>query len=163
MQKERELLVKNLAFRQIRQRGGLDSAHKPIETIDGVNEMAKKLNYHGGYFQQNRMIRDKQKSLEKALLYSYQSAFVKKYHSKSDQSYEEKVVRALINPNTLKQDYDDKIISIGFEHEFKTGDIFEWVDTNTYWIIYLQQMTEVAYFRGDIRRCKYQITPVLFS
>jgi hypothetical protein len=27
-------------------------------------------------------------------------------------------VRALINPNKLKQDYDDKIISIGFEHGF---------------------------------------------
>mgnify|MGYP007119926101 FL=1 len=27
-------------------------------------------------------------------------------------------VRALINPNKLKQDYDDKIISIGFEYNF---------------------------------------------
>lgn len=28
-------------------------------------------------------------------------------------------VRALINPNRLKQDYDDKIIPIGYEHQFK--------------------------------------------
>jgi hypothetical protein len=46
-------------------------------------------------------------------------------------------VRALINPNKLKQDYDDKIISIGFEHDFKPGDIFEWCNTGTYWLIYL--------------------------
>jgi hypothetical protein len=26
--------------------------------------------------------------------------------------------RALINPNKLKQDYDDKIVSIGFEARF---------------------------------------------
>lgn len=159
MQKEREILTKNLSFNLLgRRTGNLDKAHNPIKTIDGVTEMAKQLNYHGGYFQQNREIRDKQKSLAKALLYSYQGAFVKKYYPESDKLHESKVVRALINPNKLKQDYDDKIISIGFEHEFKTGDIFEWVDTNTYWLIYLQQTTEVAYFRGDIRKCRYQIS-----
>ena len=46
-------------------------------------------------------------------------------------------VRALINANKLKQDYDDKIISIGFEHNFKAGDVFEWVNTDTKWLIYL--------------------------
>ena len=29
--------------------------------------------------------------------------------------------------------------------------------TNTYWLIYLQDLTELAYFRGDIRKCAYQI------
>ena len=130
----------------------------PIKSIEGVVDMSKQLNYHGGYFQQNREIKDKQRSLQKALLYSYQGAFVKKYYPESDKTHESDVVRALINPNKLKQDYDDKIISIGFEHEFHTGDIFEWVDTNTYWLIYLQQTTEVAYFRGDIRKCRYKIS-----
>jgi hypothetical protein len=46
-------------------------------------------------------------------------------------------VKGLINPNKLKQDYDDKILSIGFEHDFHVGDIFKWCNTNTYWIIYL--------------------------
>ena len=136
----------------------IDKRHDPIKTIDGVNEMSTQLNYHGGYFQQNRQIKDKQKSLQKALLYSYQGAFVKKYYPKSDKLHESKIVRALINPNKLTQDYDDKIISIEFEHEFQAGDIFEWVDTNTYWLIYLQETTEVAYFRGDIRKCRYQIS-----
>jgi hypothetical protein len=71
------------------------------------------------------------------LLYSYQGAFVRKYYPESDKMHKAETVRALINPNKLKQDYDDKIISIGFEHEFHTGDIIEWVDTNTYWLIYL--------------------------
>lgn len=159
MQKEREILTKNLSFNLLNQRmGNLDKEHKPIRTIEGVNEMSKQLNYHGGYFQQNRQIKDKQKSLKKALLYSYQGAFVKKYYPEDDKAHEGKIVRALINPNKLKQDYDDKIISIGFEHDFRTGDIFEWVDTNTYWLIYLQETTEAAYFRGDIRKCRYQIS-----
>ena len=159
MQKEREILTKNLSLSLIgRRTGNLDKLHDPIKTIDGIIDMSKQLNYHGGYFQQNREIRDKQKSLQKALLYSYQGAFVKKYYPESDEAHKSDIVRALINPNKLKQDYDDKIISIGFEHEFHTGDIFEWVDTNTYWLIYLQETTEAAYFRGDIRKCRYKIS-----
>jgi hypothetical protein len=38
---------------------------------------------------------------------------------------EDKEVRALINPNQLKQDYDDKIISIDFEYGYSVGDVFE--------------------------------------
>ena len=159
MQKERDILTKNLSFQLIgRRTGNLDKKHDPATEIPGLADMEKQLNYHGGYFQQNREIKDKRKSLDKALLYSYQGAFVKKYYPPNDKVHQADTVRALINPNKLKQDYDDKIISIGFEHEFHTGDIFEWVDTNTHWIIYLQQTTEVAYFRGDIRRCRYQIS-----
>ena len=29
--------------------------------------------------------------------------------------------------------------------------------TNTYWLVYLQDLTELAYFRGDIRKCSYEI------
>jgi hypothetical protein len=35
--------------------------------------------------------------------------------------------------------------------------VFEWLGTNTYWLIYLQDLTELAYFRGNIRKCSYQI------
>lgn len=159
MQKEREILTKNLSFQLIgRRTGNLEKPHDPAMDIPGLKEMSKQLNYHGGYFQQNREIKDKRKSLDKALLYSYQGAFVRKCYPEADKTHKPEMVRALINPNKLKQDYDDKIISIGFEHEFHTGDIIEWVDTNTYWLIYLQQSTEIAYFRGDIRKCRYQIS-----
>jgi hypothetical protein len=107
------------------------------------------------------MIKDKRHSLDKATLYSYQGALVKKfipsYEPVMDDVREALPVRALINPNKLKMDYDDKIISIGFEHGFKSGDVFEWCNTGTYWLIYLQDLTELAYFRGDIRKCSYEI------
>ena len=123
-----------------------------------------RLKQHGGRTQQERMIRDKRRSLNKALLYSYQAAFVKKYRDEwnsddipKEEHLDQPPVRALINPDKTKQDYDDKIISIGYEHGFKPGDVFEWVNTDTYWLIYLQDKTELAYFRGEIRRCKYTI------
>ena len=120
--------------------------------IDGVNSQYSILAARGGSLQQERMIRDKRKTLDRALWYSYQAAQVKKPGQDSDD-----IVRALINPNKLKQDYDDKVISIGFEHKFNCGDVFEWCNTGTYWLIYLQDLDELAYFRGDVRRCTYQI------
>lgn len=125
-----------------------------------LEEMGLQLYTAGGPAQQSRMIRDKRKSLNRALLYSYQSAFVKKTYQFGEEPTEEdlnKVERALINPDKLKMDYDDKIISIGFEAGFKPGDIFEWCNTGTHWIIRLQDLQELAYFRGDIRRCDYTI------
>ena len=98
------------------------------------------------------MIKDKRRSLDRAVWFSYQAAEVRKVNSERDIN-----VRALINPNKLKQDYDDKILSVGFEYDVAPGTIFEWVGTNTFWIVYLQDLTELAYFRGDIRKCSYEI------
>lgn len=108
------------------------------------------LNHFGGYPQQDRMINDKYRSFLKALQYSYQGAFIKKLD-------EDKQFRALINPNKTKQDYDDKIISVDYNYNLKPGSIFNWVNTGTYWLIYLQDLTELAYFRGDIRKCNFII------
>ncbi len=90
----------------------------------GVKNMANRLRVQGGSIQQDRMIDAKRWSLDHALQYSYQAAKVKRLN-------ENTVMSALINPNKLKQDYDDKIISIGFEHGFKPGDVFEWANTGT--------------------------------
>ena len=120
-------------------------------SLDGVTQQAVRFRHNGGNRQQERMIADKRRSLDRAVWYSYQAAEIKHVGGFSQP------VRALINPNTVKQDYDDKILSVGFEHDFKCGDVFEWVGTNSHWLIYLQDLTELAYFRGDIRRCSYLI------
>lgn len=121
-------------------------------TIDGVDHQATRLRHHGGNLQQERMIRDKRRSLDHAVWFSYQGAEVLKVDAENREP-----VRALINPNKLKQDYDDKIISIGYEYNFYPGTVFEWLGTNTYWLVYLQDLTELAYFRGEIRRCSYEL------
>ena len=98
--------------------------------LSNAANMAARLHHRGGPAQQDRMIRDKRWSMNHALVFSYQGANVRKVDGNE-------YVRALINPNKFKQDYDDKIISIGFEYNFKCGDVFEWVGTNTHWLIYL--------------------------
>lgn len=94
-----------------------------------------------------RMVRDKLRSLHRSLLYSYQSAWIQKVDS-------EEKNRALINPDKIKFDYDEKIVSIDPKWEYKPGDVFEWKNTGTYWLILKQELTEVAYFRGNCRRCQ---------
>ena len=119
--------------------------------MNSLNLMQARLRARGGVAQQDRMIKDKRETLDRVVWYSYQGADVRKLDS-------ETVERALINPNTVKQDYDDKTISIGYEYEYKPGTIFDWVRTGTKWLIYLQDLTELAYFKGDIRKCSYQIS-----
>ena len=132
-----------------------------FNTVEGVNEMSQRINYMGGSPQQDRMIRDKYRTLLRALKSSYQSAWIKKHYPDYIETMEgvreHPPVRALINPNKLKMDYDDKIVSVPFDWGFKVGDVFEWVNTGTYWLIQLQDLEELAYFRGDIRKCTYQI------
>lgn len=145
---------------------GDEIADEVEESIAGLDNQKTILKHFGGTSQQARMIKDKMRSLAKALLYSYQAATIKKviFEENSDNDdfksisdTEDKPVRALINPNKLKQDYDDKVVSVYYEAGFKPGDVFEWEGTNTYWLIYLQDLTELAYFRGDIRKCSYAI------
>ena len=113
---------------------------------------AEKLKTQGGYSVQDRMIKGKRRSLDSALWNSYQAAEIVKIDA-TDRT----PVKALINPHKVTQDYDTKNLSVGFEYNIQCGDIFEWVGTNSYWLVYLQELTELAYFRGTVRRCTYQI------
>lgn len=118
---------------------------------NGLKLMKTRLQNRGGVAQQARMIKDKRETLDRVVLYSYQGARVQRLG-------DEEPAPALINPNKLLQDYDDKVLSIGYEYGYQPGDIFEWVNTGTKWLIYLQDLTELAYFRGDIRKCSYEIS-----
>ena len=135
--------------------------------MSGLENMRTRINYVGGKNQQGRMNCDKAATLRKALLYSYQAATAVLSDNRE--------FRCLINPDKLKNDYDDKIISIPFEDiclnskrlgktninrqviGMKAGDVFEWKENNSYWIVYLQRLEETAYFRAEIRRCRYEI------
>ena len=75
--------------------------------MSGLDNLKTRLNYIGGDKQIDRMNADKLKSLKKALLYSYQSATAVLEDGKE--------FRCLINPDHLKNQYDDKILSIPFE------------------------------------------------
>ena len=115
--------------------------------MSGLDRMKIRLGYVGGSAE-GRILKDRLKTLHKALNYSYQSSTI----VINDEEH-----KALINPDRLKMDYDDKIISADFELNLKPGDIFYWKETKTNWIIYSQQLAERAYFRGSIRDCRHQI------
>lgn len=134
--------------------------------------MKLRLETAGGLHQEDRMIKDKYRTFKRALKYSYQAAdveLIQKWNQCLSAipgiiAHEDELpprpigsARALINPNKLKQDYDDKILSIDSKYGWGPGDVFRWVGTDSYWLIYLEELTEDAYFRGDIRRCKYKI------
>ena len=120
--------------------------------------MRARMNWAGGDID-GRLNKGKLKSMQGALWNSYQAEWIT---LKDDQVDEEgnslaERWRCLINPDKLKEDYDQKEISIEFESGLKEGDTFLWDRTNSHWIVFLQQFTEEAYFRAQIRRCDYQI------
>ena len=136
--------------------------------LSNLDLMRSRLEFQGGIKQEDRMIKGKWRTLQRALKYSYQGCdiqLVQKYSTVLDADPDaldpemgiSPLARALINPDKLKQEYDDKIVSVDYADGFEAGDIFQWVNTDTYWIIYNQALTEDAYFRGEIRRCRHRI------
>ena len=73
--------------------------------MSGLDNLNKRLQYQGGN-QEGRFIKDKLKSLKKALLYSYQA--------ETAILEDKREFRCLINPDKLKPEYDNKIISIPY-------------------------------------------------
>lgn len=132
------------------------------------NSLKTRINFLGGSRQQDRMNLGKVNTLKKALLYSYQSATAVLSDGRE--------FRCLINSNKLSVDLDNKILSIPFkdiclnadrigtttqgevETNIKEGDVIEWKENGSHWIVYLQRLEETAYFRADLRRCRHQIT-----
>lgn len=137
-----------------------------LSAVSSLNNLRTRLSYQGGC-SEGRMKADKLKSLKRAMFASYQAATAVLADGRE--------FKCLMNPNKLKVDYDEKIISIPFEdiclnapragktHEgiqtigMKSGDVFEWKETGTFWIVYLQRLEEKAYFRAQCRRCQHEI------
>ena len=121
--------------------------------------MNKRINYRGGADQQNRMIKDKLNSLERALKYSYQGATV--IVDNSDKEF-----RCLINPSKVNISEDIKILSIPFQTVDSNGNIvatnihpgslIEWKENSSFWLVYNQHLEEYAYFRGELRKCNQE-------
>lgn len=129
-----------------------------------MDNLTTRLNYRGGRTAEARFQTDKLKTLKKALLYSYQAETLILPDGRE--------FRCLINPDKLKNDYDNKILSIPFKDiclnsEFlgiptsqaeediniNVGDVFTWKETNTKWLVYLRYLNEDSYFRAEIRKC----------
>lgn len=136
--------------------------------MSSLDNLKTRINYAGGANQEHRMNSDKLRSLKKALLYSYQGQTAILNDGRE--------FRCLINHDKLKEDYDDKIISIPYKdiclnrgkfydktHEgeeeigMKVGDTFKWKETDTRWIVIQEILEENAYFRATIRKAEDEV------
>ena len=90
--------------------------------MSALDNLKTRLQFNGGIIAEGRMQEGKLKSLKKALLYSYQAA--------TAILQDGRMFRCLINPDKLKNDYDDKIISIPYE-DICIGKMIEIIDEET--------------------------------
>jgi len=113
-----------------------------------MKTLAARITYQGGNALE-RINKQKLRSLQAALKNDYQSRMIKTpLHA---------VWPALINEDNLKPDYDRKIISVEYGSKLEAGDVFECLDDGSHWMIYLPRLTETAYLRSDIVRCRYTL------
>lgn len=113
-----------------------------------MKTLASRIEYLGGN-QNDRIKKQKLRSLQWALKNDYQTHMIK--------TPSKGVWPALININNLKPDYDKKYISVEHEAYLEPGDVFEDLEDNTHWMIYLPVLTETAYLRSEIIRCRYTL------
>lgn len=116
--------------------------------MSGLDNMKRRMEYDGGKTSDERNVKGKLLSFRSALDNSYQAENI---------TFQENRYRCLINPDKLKEDYDQKEISIDYSAGMKSGSVFYWDRTKTHWICYLQRYEEEAYFRAQIRKCDYSI------
>ena len=135
--------------------------------MSALENMKTRLDYNGGIAQIARMNADKLRSLKRAMTASYQAATAILADGRE--------FKCLINPDKIKNTYDNKILSIPFEDvclnaskkgttsqgivpiNLKAGDVFTWKENGSQWLVYLRRLEETAYFRSEIRKCNKTI------
>lgn len=127
-------------------------------TIRNLQNLNKRLEFLGGNAE-GRIVKSKFKTLDKVLFASYQGVEIIEIPDGIKQNYTKELpsLKALINPNINKQDYDEKIISTHYYNGLQNGSVINWKGTNSQWLVYLQSLSEKAYFKADIRRARYTI------
>lgn len=118
-----------------------------------LSVMQRRLCYNGGPRQQERMKKDRERSLAYAEKYSYQAAHFRFFPV----TPESKVVTGVFNPVSHNLQYDTKMISTREKEIMRVGQVFRWEEVPSYWICYGQDMSDLAYFRGECRICNYSI------
>lgn len=145
-----------------------------METIN-TNNLGNRLKYNGGNSQNERIKKAKLESLKRAITASYQSATLV--------LPDKREFYCLINPEVTEKSLENKLLSIPYQAKclneevftseeldnfeidilgyhnvsIAAGNVIDWKDNNTKWLVYLQKLEETAYFRAELRRCKYEI------
>lgn len=113
-----------------------------------IKTLAARTQYLGGS-QLDRINKQKLRSFQAALKNNYQTRYIK---TNSHAAWP-----CLINKNSLKADYDKEYISVEYAAGLEAGDTFECLDDGSHWMVYLPIITETAYLRSEIIRCRYTL------
>ena len=113
-----------------------------------LQTLKTRIDYLGG----DRLGRIKQQKLN-----SFHAALKEDYNSRSILTPLGENFQALINDDNTKPDYDKRYVSVDHAAQLNPGDVFECIDDNTHWMVYLQDLVEIAYFKAEIIRCRYQV------
>ena len=113
-----------------------------------IKTLAARTQYLGGN-QLDRINKQKLRSFQAALKNNYQTRYIK---TNSHAAWP-----CLINKNSLKSDYDKEYISVEYAAGLEAGDTFECLDDGSHWMVYLPIITETAYLRSEIIRCRYTL------
>lgn len=114
-----------------------------------LDTLKTRISYAGG----DALGRIKQQKLN-----SFHAALTNDYNSRTIELEDGTTCQCLINTNNLKSDYDKKYVSVDFEYGIQPGDSFKCLDDGTSWMVYLPVLTEIAYLRAEIIRCRYQLS-----
>ena len=130
--------------------------------MSALNDLKTRVKYLGGALDTERLKKGKLQSLKRAMQSSYQAAIAILEDGRE--------FKCLINPDKISVDYDNKMISIPFvdvclngasrqeeEIGLRPGHTFTWKETDTHWLVYLQYLEELAYFRAAIKKCTNSI------
>lgn len=115
-----------------------------------LKTLSARIDYLGG---------DQLSRINKQKLQSFRAALKNDYNSRLIKTDKHASVPCIIKNNTygLKADYDKKYISVEFSAGLEAGDVFQCLDDNSRWMIYLPILTETAYLRSEIIRCDHSL------
>ena len=115
-----------------------------------LKTLSARIDYLGG---------DQLRRINKQKLLSFRAALKNDYNSRLIKTDKHASVPCIIKNNAygLKADYDKKYISVEFSAGLEAGDVFQCLDDNSRWMIYLPILTETAYLRSEIIRCDHSL------
>lgn len=115
-----------------------------------LKTLSARIDYLGG---------DQLSRINKQKLQSFRAALKNDYNSRLIKTNKHASVPCIIKNNAygLKADYDKKYISVEFSAGLEAGDVFQCLDDNSRWMIYLPILTETAYLRSEIIRCDHSL------
>lgn len=98
--------------------------------------------------------------MDRAKLYSFKQAMKNSYNTRMIKPDDSNAAwPCLINSMSggNKADYNKQYLSVEFDSGLTTGDTFQMIDSDEHWMVYLPIVTETAYLRTEIIRCRYSL------